>query len=1244
MSTPNLGISKALTGLLSLLICILLFPAGARAQEFRGTISGSVVDQSGAFVPDADVTIQESHTGTINKTATGKSGQYVVPFLSPGTYSITVTKAGFEAFTRNGIELQAQEHPIINLTLTVGNTTQTVTVTADEPLVDQANASVGQIISTESVDALPLNGRTPVVLATLSVGVVTTSAPGITHPFDNNAANSWSVGGTPKQVSEVLLDGSPDLTLLGAQAYSPTQDSVREVSVRPFDTDASFGHTIGGVINQITKSGTNAFHGTMYEFNQIPNLDANLYFNSAPRNSGVTKPTPVFHFNQYGLTFGGPVLIPKVINGKNKLFFFFAWEGLRDKTPASQLVTVPTDDEKNGDFHALLATAAGGAANQLYLPGSGTAGTSFTRTPILNNCLTKTTSYCATNGGTTGLSESSIAKAFLALYPEPNATASANGTNNYNSNAPSQDNYSNEFGRIDYNLNARNHLFFDFRHNHEFQIKNNYFANNSTGSNLMRENFGAMLDDVITVNDSTIIDARLNWTYFDEVHGANSQVYTPSGFGLPSSLETNSTKVQLPFISMGSCGSFTSFQCLGDTGSSLQPTTSYQAFVDMVKLMGNHTLKVGFDGRQYRLRVQLMGDSSGSFTFANSWVSSGTGGTGAAVGGDLADLFLGTPTAGQYDLAARADYHSYYIGTFVQDDWRINSHLTVNLGLRFDIDTPYGDKFGRTVSGFDPNATNSASAAATAAFASTSSKDTVTKNGTTVAVTSLNTLGGLTFPSSSKGAPYQIQGNGSWSPRAGFSYNPSFLKSKMVIRGGFGLFVQPETMSALAATGSYSSNAISNQEGFSASTPYSATVNSFFSQAGASTWSNPFPTFAQPTGSSLGASTFLGSPSAVNFLAPVQHDPYSERWNLGIQHSLTSSTLLEVIYVGNHGVHLPVPSKNINATELQYLTTNPYADFNLNSAMGTSVPNPFSGLLPNGTSKFNTATQAISGLVVPYPQFGSTAVTEQNITGGQSFFHSGMIHIQQRARHGLTLTANYSFAKMIEQDSYLNDEDSVLTRRISPFDHTHHFTAGATYNLPLGRGQLISFNNSKLMDEILGGFVFNAIYQFQTGAPLYFSNDLALQPGKTLKDIKSAPRSTSITGTGNSSLVNASSVFVEGATACPSTAVCDGSVYNAAAPNANFYYHYRTFPQTMGWVRSDGFNNMDMSILKDFKFTESARLQLRFETFNTFNHAVFAAANVSSATSGTSGAFGYITSVPTTSQPRQIQLGGRIVF
>src|ERR1700761_1548973 len=422
--------------LTALLATVLLCLTGlGRGQEFRGTISGAVKDPSGAVVPGAQIEVKEIHTGTVNKTKSDAAGEYVVPFLLPGDYTITATAKGFETLSRTGITLQAQAHPIVDLGLKVGNTGETVEVTADAPLLDQTNASVGQVISTQSVADLPLNGRTPVVLTELSVGVISTSAPGGTvHPFDNNAGNAWSIGGTPNQVSEILLDGSPDLTLLGALAYSPTQDSVSEVSIRPFDTDASFGHTIGGVINQVTKTGTNAFHGTAYEFNQIPNLDANLYFNGF---TNPATPTPTFHYNQYGLTFGGPVWIPKVFNGKDKLFFFFAYEGLKDSTPASTFTTVPTAAERNGDFSQLLAAGcpAGFAndptkaaaicnpsgsskttfadPNQLYNPFTATSsGSNVTRSPILNNQLSSV-----------GKPFDPVAQAYLKLFPAANNTA-----------------------------------------------------------------------------------------------------------------------------------------------------------------------------------------------------------------------------------------------------------------------------------------------------------------------------------------------------------------------------------------------------------------------------------------------------------------------------------------------------------------------------------------------------------------------------------------------------------------------------------------------------------------------------------------------------------------------------------------------------------------------------------------------------------------------------------------------------
>ena len=1217
-----------------LLVCMSLGNA-AWAQEFRGTISGSVADPNGAMIPGAEITVTEQSTGTTSHVTSDNTGQYVVPFLLPGTYNIDATATGFAEMKRAGVKVESQAHLVVNLTLQIGATTQSVIVTEQPPQLNLVNGSVGQVISTDSVAELPLNGRTPTTLTQLSVGVITTAAPQQVHPFDNNAGNSWSMGGTPNQTSEVLLDGSPDLTLLGALAYAPSQDSVSEVSVRPFDTDASFGHTIGGVINQVTKSGTNRLHGTLYEFGQISGIDANTYFNN--RSS---KPLPVFHFNQYGLTVGGPVRIPKVYNGKDKMFFFFAWEGLKDSTPATVTTTVPTAAERGGDFSQLLTAGCNGGKggpytvnssgvaicndngkadpNQLYNPFTAKmSGKNIVRSAIANNQLTAAGAL------------NPVALAYLKYFPDPNTTVgvAASGQGNYISNAPSIDDYDTEFGRLDYNLSGNDHIFFDFRHNYRNQVKNDYFHNGSTGTTLVRENLGATLDNVLTISPTLFLDTRFNWVKFDETHGTPAQKLSPASVGLPSYMNSASELQQLPYVNFatgGSCGSFTSYQCLGDTGSSLDPTTSYQAFADIIKVLGNHTLKVGFDGRQYRMSIQNFGNSSGTFTFTSNWVTSGTGASAQTFGGDLASFLLGLPSSGQFDDNARADYHQYYVGTFVQDDWKVNPRLTLNFGLRFDIDTPFSEKLGRTVDGFNP------SAQINYAAAPQFKPVTATANGSTYTVSTLNTAGGLTFPGSN-GAVYAIN-NGFFSPRFGFSFAAN---DKTVIRGGFGLFVMPPGLSNLSSSGSYSSSAISNQQGFSATTSFVASNDNFLTVA--NTLSSPYPNgFVAPVGSSQGANTFLGQ--SISFLSPSQHDVYAERWNLGVQRTLTASTMFEVLYVGNHSLHLPVSSHNLNALPLQYLSTTPYRNQAMSAAYGQSVTNPFYNTMgtANTTSANTSKSVSFTNLLYPYPQFGSSSVTIQNQTIGQSWFDSIMTHIEHRASHGLTLTANYSFSKMIEADSYLNDEDTELTRRISPFDHTHHFTVGGTYKLPFGEGRAFNFGGKRLWDELLGGYVLNGIYQFQTGSPIVLSADIPLQAGANIRQIHNQTRNASAAGSGTPALNT--NLFVTGnASACPTTGACDGSAFI----NGQYVNHYRTLPQTLSWVRQDGFNNLDASLLKNFKITEGSYFQLRFETFNTLNHAVFAAPNISSATASN---FGYITSTISNSQPRQVQIGGRLVF
>jgi hypothetical protein len=289
-------------------VTLLLLSSAAMAQEFRGAVSGSVIDTSGSVVAGAKVTVSETHTGTKSESLTNAAGEYSALFLLPGDYDIAIAAPGFTESIRKGLHIGAGEHPVIDFKLQVGATTQSVEVTADAPIVNSENASVGQAVTTKEVEDIPLNGRTPIMLAQLAIGVIPSpynSTLTLVHPFDTN--NAFAIGGTVNQTSETLLDGSPNATWDGRTEFSPPQDAVQEVRVKAFDTDASFGHTGGGTINQVMKTGTNSLHGSLYEFNQPSNLTANNFFNN---KAGLGN--PLTHFNQYGVTAGGPVLLPKL--------------------------------------------------------------------------------------------------------------------------------------------------------------------------------------------------------------------------------------------------------------------------------------------------------------------------------------------------------------------------------------------------------------------------------------------------------------------------------------------------------------------------------------------------------------------------------------------------------------------------------------------------------------------------------------------------------------------------------------------------------------------------------------------------------------------------------------------------------------------------------------------------------------------------------------------------------------------
>jgi hypothetical protein len=1154
-------------------------------QETRGTISGAVIDTTGAGIPNIKVVATETRTGTKVSTVSDNAGQYTIPFLSTGNYEISVEAHGFKKYTRSGLEVGSGDHPVIDIRLEVGDVAQSVEVTGDVSLLNTENSSTGQTITTKQVEDFPLNGRTPMMLAQLAIGVIATGSPSLVHPFDNGAAAAWSIGGAPAQTSELLMDGAPNATWDNRVAYNAPQDAVQQVVVKAFDSDAGYGHTGSGTLNQVMKTGTNSFHGSMWEFNQVSALEANNFFNN---QKGVAN--PLTHFNQYGLTMGGPVLIPKILNGRNKLFWFFAWENLKDSQPNTDFTTVPTDAEKKGDFSAYGAT--------IYDPNSAVlTGTTVNRTAFPGNIIP-----------TNRLNPISLA--YMQYFPEPNVTSLANGFDNFGNNATSNDNYSNELGRIDYNMSDRSRMFFNVRHNSEFQTKNNYFSNIATGTTLTRENWGTSIDEVYTLTPTTILNARINFTRMNEVHGEPSSGFDPSALGFPSYIAGTAQYAQLPFIGFsGSCGSQTSFQCLGDTGASKDPSQSLQLFGDVVKIVGSHAMKFGVDLRQYRLNVITYGNSAGSFTFANNWTKQSTSTSTAAVPGqDLASMLLGDPTSGQFDINASGSYYSYYYSGFFQDDWRVKRNFTVNLGLRFDHDQPYSEKYGRTVNGFATDQASPVAAAAIAAYA----KSPIAQ----IPVGGFAVPGGLTFASPSDRAIYQNDTH-LFSPRAGFAWSPDLLKGKTVIRGGFGVFVAPVTVANLAITGAYSSNPIVDQEGFSQTTQLLVPSNFL---APSATLSNPFPSgITRPAGSSAGLSTFIDQ--TVSFLNPKVHNPYSMRWNFGFQHTLSKDTVLEVVYIGNHGVHLPIPTTQLNVIPRQFLSTLPTRDQTLINSLTATVTNPFAGLIPGAT--LNSATTTAAQLLSAYPEFPSgegsqsTGVIEQNANLGSSFFESVNVRVEKRLSHGISLIGTYIHSKLIEEDSWLNDTDLSPEKRISPFDHPNHFVVASVYTLPIGRGKLVNLER-RWADMAFGGWVLTGIYTFQTGQPINWVNGSTTTPGDYIQysnNIDLNPRGV----------------------AGPTTPAFNTAAFDTVAAT-QLQDHIRTFSTTFSNLRQDGINNFDSSLLKRFNFTERTYLQLRLEAFNIVNHPTFAAPNAQA----TNASFGLITAQA--NRPRTIQIGARFVF
>jgi hypothetical protein len=1134
------------------------------AQEFRGAIGGNVTDPQLASVANVSIVATEMQTGTKSRARSDASGIYTIPFLTPGNYEISAEAPGFKRFVQEKVALDAGAHLVLDIHLTVGDLKESVNVSAEAPILETANGSVAQAITASQVEDFALNGRTPFMLAQLAVGVVATpsgtGAAGAVHPYDTSGPTAFSAGGAPSGQNELLVDGSPDQSFSLGVAYNPPVDAVLEVHMRGFQSDAAFGHTGGGTANQITKSGTNDVHGSLYEFNQVTALQANAFFVNK-----AGQPRAIDHYNQYGLTAGGPLVVPKLFNGRNKVFWFFAWEGLKSPNLGPVTTTVPTAAERKGDFSALLAV---GSQYQIYDPLSGAvSGSQIARQPFPGNVIPSNRL-------------SPIAQSYLQFYPQPNTVGRNDGLNNYYANPDGKNDFSNEFGRMDFNLSPRQKLFWDIRTTDFSQTDSFYFNNIGIGDILNRVNWGSTLDDVYTFGPTLFADVRLNWSRFVEDYVNPAAGFDPTTLGYPAYLAASAEVLQMPSVSF----SGSAFQSLGNrTTWYHMPSDSFQIFGDLVKVHGSHTLKFGVDLREYRMSRFAPGNATGTFSFGTNWTNGPFSNSAAApIGQEFAAFLLGLPSSGSYDLNTYGQTQSKYFAPFLQDDWRVNSNLSINLGIRFEYETPSNEKYGRTVDGFDTTDASPIAAAATAAYA----KNPIPQ----IPVGQFNVLGGLQFASPQNPAAYQTESH-IFSPRVGFAWTPSALHGKTVIRGGMGVFVYPIGINGGLAL---------NQSGFSQTTQMVVTNNNYLSPAG--TLANPFPNgFQQPAGSSLGLGTFLGQ--SVTFFNPHVHNPYSIRWNFGIQRQLSNDMVLEVAYIGNHSVHLPVSSTSLDGIPQADLATGWVRNQQVINSLSSTVANPFAGLLP-GSSSLNGSTVALSALLPPFPQF--SGVTEQDNGAGSGYYQSLNVRLQKRISHGLSLTSNFVWNSFIERLIYLNAFDPAPEKVASTSSRPLRYIAAATYSLPVGKGRAIDFG-STWKNGLLGGWVVTGIYTWQLGAPLSWGNVIYYGGG-----------------------IHLDARQVNG----PAFDITQFNTVSAQQVANNV----RTFQTTFGNLRADGINSLNASLLKEYHFSERRYLQLRLEAFNAFNRPAFAAPNLTP----TSSAFGLITA--TTISPRTVQLGGRLVW
>ncbi len=1200
------------------------FPSAA--QPGRGSLNGSVTDPSGAVVAGAQVTLLNRATGLSQHSATTASGLYAFISLNPGKYQVTVTKSGFESMAEDDVAVTVDQASVVNLALRVGSASEVVNVTQGTDLVETGNSTVGQLITAETIDRVPLLTRNVFDLVQLSAGVTpangspnSSSSFAITNISSGRPGvdvSSYTINGAVAGSVYYMVDGSPlGVSENNAAAIIPAldipEDAVEEVRVETQNTPASYQSGGAGVISLVTKSGTNRFHGDVFGVFRPDLLAANEYFNkNFQLSSGTANTPPAFHRYQEGGAIGGPIL-------HDRLFFFADYEATQQQQyDGSNTFTVPTSAERKGDFSADSFTVYDPTQ-----PDIATGPDAGTRQPVAGNIIAN---------------PNPVALKYLSFLPKCNVNpttcdTSPEGTVN-NFFMPGLDPTSaHRFDiRLDWARSEKQRIFgrfsFDRLFNATFNAFGNpydlnYAQNVTNGRNLL-------LADDLTLTPSTVLQLRYSFTrHYENQGGDPSQGGTDiTSLGFPSTLASQEVYKLLPFM------------LFNDVGGGVGGTADFNTFIyasensdvsaTITRLLGKHELNVGFEFMKRFLNVGQPAAPSGAYAFdvsaTDQSVALGTGGS------DFASFLFGMGTAPGTESAGYPSFtkdvfvaeSSPYYASFLEDTYHPMKTLTVTAGLRWDIFGGRTERHNR-LEYYNPTIASSSNG-----VSYTGAEVYVDKNNRSPFVANLKDFG----------------------PRLGFSWQP---QSHLVIRGGAGFYYGPSThmpAGAGADSDGFSSATQWNATCFNAdgntvyngtSTCLDATPNSpAASTTGIYSLSNPFPNgVVQLLNSPTGLANNLGT--TLNTVLRSQRTPTTYNFNFGLEYELPYGVIASAAYVGSRGLFIPLGVADQNQLDLQ--TIQRYGASLCVYASDpncVTVPNQWAAVQPSTNTNYGAATVPLWVSLQQAPQFGSgnygsgNGVVVRGYPGGDSEYSSLQTKVQKRLSHHFTTLASFTWAKLITDDgnpplgfvgSHLGAPQDWRNlnyeHAVSPQDVKYQFTGQASYDLPVGKGRALNLHG--FADAVLGGWTTNGILYLSTGVPIaspvagaqfsYFNQ----RPNLTCDPGKGAPH-TQLKWFNPDCFTVPSSPFVPG-----------------------------TAPAYLDHVRTMGANDLDLTIFKRFLLGGDRQLRFEASSYNVANRPQFGQPNVPSITAvvnqpAVHAAFGQINT--TINTPRQFQFGGRFTF